>query len=126
MPKFNICGRKATTREGMALSLTCTTLAKKSHSGQVACQVNAIGEALTTSKTYPSTTGFEATNLDHYDSYMQDFVDAWIQVAGEEMVKCVHFSENPAKTRTGALTEKYGKEKNEIWGIPAEGLLQQN
>ena len=121
MPKLNICGRNAATTEGIALSLT--TLAKKSYSGQVASWVNAIGEALTTSKTYPSTTGFEATNLDHYDAYMQDFVDAWIQVLGEEMVKCVHFSENPTKTRTGALTEKYGKENNEIWGIPAEDLL---
>ena len=52
---------------------------------------------------------------DHYDAYVQDFEVVSIQIDGGEMAKCVRFSENPTKTRTGGLTAKHRKTPQEIW-----------
>ena len=52
---------------------------------------------------------------DHYDPYVQDFEVAWIQIQGGELAKCVRFSENPTKTRSGGLSAKYRQNLQEMW-----------
>ena len=52
---------------------------------------------------------------DYYDAYVEHFEVVWIQIKGGEMAKCVHFSENPTKTRTGGLTAKHRKTPQEMW-----------
>ena len=52
---------------------------------------------------------------DHYDAFVQDFEVVCIQIKGGEMAKCVRFSENPTKTRTGGLTAKHRKTAQEMW-----------
>ena len=52
---------------------------------------------------------------DHYDAYVEDFEVVCIQIEGGEMAKCVRFSENPTKTRTGGLTAKHRKTPQEMW-----------
>lgn len=58
--------------------------------------------------------GFRSRH-DHYDTYVQDFEVAWIPIEGGEMAKCVRFSENPKKIRTGGLTVKHRKTPQKMW-----------
>ena len=50
-----------------------------------------------------------------HDAYVQDLEDAWVQLEGGEMAKCVRFNENPKKTRTGGLKAKHRKTPQEMW-----------
>ena len=52
---------------------------------------------------------------DQHDAYVEDFEVVCIQIEGGEMAKCVRFSENPTKTRTGGLTAKHRKTPQEMW-----------
>ena len=41
--------------------------------------------------------GFRS-HQDHYKAYVEHIEIVWIHIEGEEMAKCVRFSENPTKS----------------------------